>query len=146
MSLKNPYEILGLQRGASIEEVKKVYKIIALKSHPDKITDIDDEFTQGYASTTYPAPPSPILATTKNNRFYLDGMPLRDGSPYPPRSVRHHIDSTATHEIGHALGFQHNFVDKCALMNWGGVRWFVSGTKTPTQDELTSLAILYPNP
>ncbi len=111
-----------------------------------KITDIDDEFTQGYASTTYPAPPSPILATTKNNRFYLDGMPLRDGSPYPPRSVRHHIDSTATHEIGHALGFQHNFVDKCALMNWGGVRWFVSGTKTPTQDELTSLAILYPNP
>ena len=43
MSLKNPYEILGLQRGASIEEVKKVYKIIALKSHPDKITDIDEK-------------------------------------------------------------------------------------------------------
>ena len=43
MSLKNPYEILGVPKGASIDEVKRVYKTIALKSHPDKITDIDEK-------------------------------------------------------------------------------------------------------
>lgn len=38
----NPYIILGLPIGSSIDEVKKVYKSIALKSHPDKINNISD--------------------------------------------------------------------------------------------------------
>ncbi len=43
MYLRNPYEILGLPNNASIDEVKKVYKSIALKSHPDKITDTNEK-------------------------------------------------------------------------------------------------------
>ena len=43
---QNPYEILGIPINSSIDDVKKAYKIIALKSHPDKlnnITDINDK-------------------------------------------------------------------------------------------------------
>ncbi|MCX6378488.1 MAG: hypothetical protein NT023_03290, partial [Armatimonadetes bacterium] len=109
------------------------------------VTDIDDMNQFYYAITIQIAPPSTIYVKTYNNKYYLDGMPLRDFSPYPPKSVRHHIDSTMAHEIGHALGFGHNTVDRCALMALV-VRWFVNATKTPTQDELTSLAILYPVP
>ena len=42
MSITNPYKILGIPVGTSIEEVKKVYKSIDLKSHPDKLNNISD--------------------------------------------------------------------------------------------------------
>lgn len=34
----NAYEVLGLQAGASREEVKTTYKRLALKYHPDKVS------------------------------------------------------------------------------------------------------------
>ena len=33
--MSDPYEILGLKQGASEEEVKKAYKTLAKKYHPD---------------------------------------------------------------------------------------------------------------
>ena len=39
---QNPYEILGISMDSSIDDVKKAYKIIALKSHPDKLNNISD--------------------------------------------------------------------------------------------------------
>ncbi len=38
----NPYTILNVSPNASIEDVKKAYKNIALKSHPDKLNNIKD--------------------------------------------------------------------------------------------------------
>lgn len=32
----NPYEVLNLEAGASIAEVKKQYRVLSLKHHPDK--------------------------------------------------------------------------------------------------------------
>jgi len=34
---KDYYEILGLQKGASVDEVKKAYRQLALKHHPDRV-------------------------------------------------------------------------------------------------------------
>ncbi|MCX6800986.1 MAG: molecular chaperone DnaJ [Candidatus Diapherotrites archaeon] len=40
---KDHYEVLGLKRGAQIEEVKKAYKRLAKKYHPDVSTDKEAE-------------------------------------------------------------------------------------------------------
>lgn len=50
--ISNPYEILGLQTGASEAEVKKAYRDLARKAHPDKggtevkFKEINEAYTQ----------------------------------------------------------------------------------------------------
>jgi len=43
-SSKDPYEVLGLKRGAPLEEVKRAYRELASKYHPDKVSHLGDEF------------------------------------------------------------------------------------------------------
>jgi len=40
----DPYKILKIQRGASQEDIKKAYRQLAGKYHPDKVEHLGDEF------------------------------------------------------------------------------------------------------
>ena len=42
----DPYGKLGVERGASLEEVKKAYRELVNKYHPDKVSHLGDEFKE----------------------------------------------------------------------------------------------------
>jgi DnaJ-class molecular chaperone len=41
---KSPYEVLGIESGASVEEIKKAYRQLANQYHPDKVGHLGKEF------------------------------------------------------------------------------------------------------
>ncbi len=45
-SSSDPYTILNLNRGASQDEIKKAYRKLAAKYHPDKVHHLGDEFKE----------------------------------------------------------------------------------------------------
>ena len=43
---KDPYEVLGVVRNASQDEIKRAYKQLAGKYHPDKVAHLGEEFRE----------------------------------------------------------------------------------------------------
>lgn len=62
----DPYEILGISPGSSQAEVKKAYRRLSLKLHPDKDTGNEKEFMK--LSKAYQVFPSKFL---EENCFFL---------------------------------------------------------------------------
>lgn len=40
------YKVLGIDKGASVEEMKKAYRKMAMKYHPDRVSHLGEEFKQ----------------------------------------------------------------------------------------------------
>lgn len=45
-TLKDPYSVLGIDKGASQEEIKMAYRQLANRYHPDKVSHMGDEFRE----------------------------------------------------------------------------------------------------
>jgi uncharacterized membrane protein YkvA (DUF1232 family) len=45
-SSRDPYSVLNVPKGASIEEIKKAHRELANKYHPDKVQHLGDEFRE----------------------------------------------------------------------------------------------------
>ncbi len=43
-SKSDPYEVLGIRRQASIDDIRSAYRKLAAKYHPDKVVHLGDEF------------------------------------------------------------------------------------------------------
>lgn len=43
---KDPYRVLGVRRGADKEEIKRAYRELAGKYHPDKVNHLGEEFKE----------------------------------------------------------------------------------------------------
>ncbi|UCF84851.1 MAG: DnaJ domain-containing protein [Desulfobacteraceae bacterium] len=43
---KDPYTVLGVGRGSSAEEIKRAYRRLANKYHPDKVNHMGEEFRE----------------------------------------------------------------------------------------------------
>lgn len=78
----DPYQVLGLRKGASPEEIKAAYKKLAMKTHPDKTGGDDTEFKkvkQAYDSLTKPVDPSPFDGISSFfNSFHKRHIPTDD--------------------------------------------------------------------
>ena len=43
-SRRDPYDVLGVPRGASQDEIRRAYRKLVVKYHPDKVEYLGDEF------------------------------------------------------------------------------------------------------
>ena len=47
MAKRDYYDILGVTKGSSQDEIKKAYRTMVKKYHPDKLQDMDEAYRKG---------------------------------------------------------------------------------------------------
>ena len=92
------YSTLGLKRGASDEEIKKAYRKLAMKHHPDRGGD-QNKFKE--ISTAYEALTNP----EKKRIIDLGGDPNAQGGGFNQGPFEFHFGSGNFEDIFHNFGF-----------------------------------------
>jgi len=98
------YEVLGLKKGATDAEIKKAYKKLAVKYHPDKNPDNRDEAEENFkkVSQAYQvlSDPKKKQAYDQFGRAAVDGHDADDGPGGMPGGMGGaHFDMSQAHDI-----------------------------------------------
>lgn len=88
--MKNPYEILGVQEGSSIEEIKRAYKELVRKYHPDQyqnnpLSDLAEEKLKEI-NEAYDYLMKKYESSNRGSNSYNNGHQSDDGSLSQVRS------------------------------------------------------------
>ena len=83
--MRDPYEVLGVARGASQDDIKKAYRALAKKLHPD-VNPNDSAVEQRFkeVSGAYD-----LLSDAERRRQFDSGQINADGSPRQHNPFRH---------------------------------------------------------
>ena len=97
MSDKNPYEVLGVSRNASAEEIKKAYRKLSFTHHPDKGGDAEKfkEVSSAYEKIKDPSRRMPIPPMGQHGDISFDdimnmfGVSVHGGGGVPFNFTNH---------------------------------------------------------
>lgn len=74
--MENPYNILGVSPTATTEEIKKAYRTLAMRHHPDRSTHTNSEARFNAIKTAYELLSDPKKKAefnqSQNNRIIID--------------------------------------------------------------------------
>ncbi|MDD5057804.1 MAG: DnaJ domain-containing protein [Sideroxydans sp.] len=74
--MENPYNILGVSPTASTEEIKKAYRVLAMRHHPDRNAHSSAEVRFNAIKTAYELLSDPqkraAYNQSRNNRIIID--------------------------------------------------------------------------
>ena len=94
--IENPYKVLGLEDGASADDIKKAYRLMAKKYHPDlnpddpdiheKMNEVNEAYDMLTNPSKYAARQAQAAATQEDNSEYevvAEKQPVTAGSKIP---------------------------------------------------------------
>lgn len=119
--MRDPYEVLGVARGASQDEIKKAYRTLAKKLHPD-VNPGDSAIEQRFkeVSGAYD-----LLSDAQRRQQFDNGMINADGSPRQHNPFRrgHRQDAAGGFDFGEGgIDVEDLFADLFGRGARGGAR------------------------
>eukprot|EP01016_Furgasonia_blochmanni_P037726 TRINITY_DN4473_c0_g1_i13.p1 TRINITY_DN4473_c0_g1~~TRINITY_DN4473_c0_g1_i13.p1 ORF type:complete len:798 (+),score=210.17 TRINITY_DN4473_c0_g1_i13:126-2396(+) len=89
---KDYYKILGVEKTAPLEEIKKAYKKMALKWHPDKNLDSEESRQEAEKNFKEIGEAYAVLSDPQKKQMYDSGMDLEDGCSSTFEGFTSHVD------------------------------------------------------
>jgi len=123
--MKDYYYILGIKQNASSEDIKKAYRKLSLKFHPDK-NEGDDFFTERFKEIQEAY--ETLIDNTKRNRY--DNLKTNSATTQPPNNsgnftpeIEYYKSNKMHFEFDEAITFSWKTInaDKVTLKPFGAV-------------------------